>query len=184
MLLNLFTNDLIFCVRLVFIAIIGGIGGLNQHRIRIIRAYSSFVHNSWLICRLFVSFSLFITYFLFYSVSLFFLFYSCKVIGKRNLKSKRVSGLGAVRVFMLMGVPPFLGFVVKLIVFLRFPSILLVFPILGSVIRLKYYLSFFYRFMINRKTKFVLNREIGLVTGVCLWVNFLGFLLVLLVCLN
>lgn len=180
LMLLIFSHNYILYLSLFFIRFVGSIGGLNQNGVRSILAYSSFVHNSWIICALVRSFYIFIGYFFFYSVSLVFFIYSCKFFGKSKIKNLGISLLGAISLLMLIGVPPFLGFIGKFLVIITFPRFLVTFCILGSIIRLKFYVSFFYRFLVNSKTKYFYSFLGGLFLGLCVFFNLVGALLIFL----
>lgn len=170
---SFFPNSFYLVVRLTIIVFIGCFGGLNQHSVRGIAVYSSFVHNSWMILSLLYSFSVFFIYYLVYSLSVVIFFISCWLSRKRNLIRYSISWLGMSSLLMLSGVPPFMGFFVKLIVVLSCPVLLLSSCLLGSIIRLKFYISFFYRIILNRSVSdFYPNRSSSLFGVFCL-LNFL-----------
>lgn len=146
-------NCWVLFFRVGCISLVGGVGGLNQNSVRGISVYSSFVHSSWIVAGLLCSFNVFLAYFILYCWSLFFFFYRCELLGKSNLKSASISWVGFLGLLILRGLPPFLGFVGKFIVVVRCPRFLLVFCIVGSGLRLKYYTSFMYRMVINRRGK-------------------------------
>nr|YP_010317933.1 NADH dehydrogenase subunit 2 [Geukensia demissa]QHO63843.1 NADH dehydrogenase subunit 2 [Geukensia demissa]UJM44211.1 NADH dehydrogenase subunit 2 [Geukensia demissa] len=131
-------------ISVAMMALIGGVGGLNQHSVRGLMAYSSFVHTSWMLIALFSSFFIFIIYWLVYSMSVGLVMWACAKKNKFYFKS----GLRVVEVslgiFMLSGLPPFVGFLCKILVFLSVQNVSIFFCILGSLISLKFYLSFLY----------------------------------------
>lgn len=142
--LGYFYEGVSLLLRIFIISLIGGVGGLNQHSVRGLMAYSSFVHTSWMLIALFSSFFIFIIYWLVYRISVFLVMWACAEKNKSYFKS----GLRVVEVrlgiFILRGLPPFAGFLCKILVFLSVQNVALFFCILGSLIRLKFYLSFLY----------------------------------------
>ena len=123
-------------------ALIGGVGGLNQNAVRGIAAYSSFVHTAWIIGAIMESFFFFFLYLGVYALQLRVLRARCAI---RN-RSRGVRGSGLVlsglRLIGLRGIPPFSGFVPKLLVLLSVEyKGALVGPILGSMVAIKYYVS-------------------------------------------
>lgn len=148
---SFFPGSVILVFRLVLICVVGCLGGLSQNRVRIMLVYSSFVHNSWLLVSLISSFSSFIIYFFVYRVGLIMFFVRCLIRGKVMVNRYLMSVGGRLGLLILSGVPPFIGFFSKLIVVLVGPYFLLVVCILCSVIRLKFYITFFYRMVIRRR---------------------------------
>nr|YP_006576249.1 NADH dehydrogenase subunit 2 [Perna viridis]AFK75949.1 NADH dehydrogenase subunit 2 [Perna viridis]UJM44263.1 NADH dehydrogenase subunit 2 [Perna viridis] len=153
-LFSFFPSSWVLVMSLIFMSLVGCFGGLNQHSVRGMAVYSSFVHNSWLILSLFYSFGVFFIYYLVYSLSVLMFFLSCWVVSKSSLMSYSVSWLGMLSLLMLSGVPPFMGFFVKLIVMLSCPSILLIICLGGSIVSLKFYISFFYSMILNSMEKY------------------------------
>ena len=146
---------------LVGMGVVGAVGGLNQHSVRAMCAYSSFVHIAWIIAAIRVSMSLFFIYFFLYCIPLRFLFFTCKKLGKDSLKIKSNRLLSALSLIIMRGLPPFVGFLIKVLVFLRSDSYIVVFCIVASLVRIKFYLSFIYGIVLvgspsNNKTRFVL----------------------------
>lgn len=126
------------------IALIGGVGGLNQRTVRGISAYSSFVHLSWLLVALNRSFQVYMLYYISYRVGLVLLFGACSYASKSNINSFNVALTMFVGLLMLRGIPPLSGFFGKFLVIVSAGS-WEVFPcVVGSIIRMKYYLSFIY----------------------------------------
>lgn len=173
--LLLVRSGLVF-IGVVFIVVLGGLGGLNQRRVRGIARYSSFVHMAWMMVGLLFSFSVFLLYFAVYSFSLFLFFLGCSNSGKHVLVSSGFRVLGLVGVLIIIGVPPFLGFLGKLLVMLSRPTFASVLCLFGSVVSLKFYTSFFYSMFLNRSleglSKSLLSVSLRLV------LNFLGLVLV------
>ena len=148
---SFFPNSVILVFRLVLICVVGCLGGLSQNRVRIMIVYSSFVHNSWLLEGLITSFSSFIIYFFVYRIGLAMFSIRCWIRRKFIVNRYLISFNGRLGLLVLSGVPPFIGFISKLIIVLVNPNFLLVVCILSSVVRLKFYITFFYRMMIRRR---------------------------------
>lgn len=178
-LIGVITPNFMIGAIVFFMAIIGGVGGLNQLSVRLIIAYSSFVHTSWIVCSLSSSFLAFFCYFIIYRVSVSLFFWCCAVINKHKVRRKVGRLTGRICLIMLRGVPPFLGFLGKIVVFLSVGSILVIPCILGSAISLKYYLRFFYRILMSRQLDsyyYGVQKIIFLV----IMLNFFGLVLVLI----
>nr|YP_010580948.1 NADH dehydrogenase subunit 2 [Mytilisepta virgata]UZT27171.1 NADH dehydrogenase subunit 2 [Mytilisepta virgata] len=164
-------------------ALVGGVGGLNQHSIRGLMVYSSFVHTSWMMLALISSFSLFVFYWLVYSVSLVLMFWSCFKVSKQFLKSKMRVFHSCLSLLMLSGLPPFLGFVSKLLVMMSINSVVVFVSVIGSVISLKYYLSALYSFIFGHVYWDTdCSQDISFIVIVSVFLNVLGFLLVVIGC--
>ena len=109
-----FTNSFFILVR----AIIGGLGGLNQSNLRLIIAFSSVRHLSWLIINI-TRFFLVSIYFITYLIILCFVMallqqrglFSLTQIGNYTRLIYRTSILFGL--LSLAGLPPFLGFFIK-----------------------------------------------------------------------
>nr|YP_009117173.1 NADH dehydrogenase subunit 2 [Perna perna]AJC00162.1 NADH dehydrogenase subunit 2 [Perna perna] len=144
-----FIGDFLVILSTVLLALVGGIGGLNQHSVRSLLAYSSFVHSSWMVLALLESFWIFIIYWVVYSLSVGMVFWSCGSSGKVHLKSKGRLIWVSFGVFMLMGLPPFLGFTCKILVFLSVHSYVIFICVIGSVISMKYYLTLAYSLILG-----------------------------------
>lgn len=140
---------LLFILSLVCIVLIGSVGGLNQHSSRRMAVYSSFVHNSWMLVSLLSRFSIFFIYFFVYRLGVHIFFFVCWFLRKTKMINYLWSWFGFLRLLLLSGLPPFIGFFVKLIVFLSSPFFILIWCLLGSVVRLKFYISFFYRMLLS-----------------------------------
>lgn len=150
---SFFPGSWFLITRLVFMSLVGCLGGLNQNSVRGIAVYSSFVHNSWIILSLLYSFRVFFVYYLIYRLRVMVFFFRCWTLRKSRMMRYSIRWIGMLRLLILSGVPPFIGFFIKLIVVLRCPIILLIICLLRSVVRLKFYISFFYRIILNRREK-------------------------------
>nr|QXM16948.1 NADH dehydrogenase subunit 2 [Neoneuromus sikkimmensis] len=104
--------------------LIGAIGGFNQTNLRTLMAFSSINHLGWILSALLISESLWITYYLFYvflSLSIIMIFMNFKIYHfmqiNSHLKSSNMTKFFLFSNLLSMGgLPPFLGFLPKLIV--------------------------------------------------------------------
>lgn len=142
--------------------IVGGVGGLNQTRLRPLLGYSSIGHIGWILCGRYYSGVVGIVYFFFY-----FMIRLCIVwvfIYTRShspgIKFTHFSGsfffffarLGLL--ISLGGVPPFTGFFPKWLVISSLDSFSLLFILLlGSLINLYYYLNVCFSFFLHRSRR-------------------------------
>nr|QFG40112.1 NADH dehydrogenase subunit 2 [Alpheus bellulus] len=103
-------------------ALAGAIGGLNQTLLRKILAYSSINHMGWMLASILLSSNMLFTYLLIYSIvssSVVLLlntnqiFHFKQMSSIPNMKTKTLSFMA---LFSLGGLPPFLGFIPKLLV--------------------------------------------------------------------
>nr|QXM16961.1 NADH dehydrogenase subunit 2 [Neoneuromus orientalis] len=104
--------------------LVGAIGGFNQTNLRTLMAFSSINHLGWILSALLISESLWITYFLFYvflSISIVSIFMNFKIYHfiqiNSHLKTSNMTKFFLFSNLLSMGgLPPFLGFLPKLIV--------------------------------------------------------------------
>nr|AAQ63687.1 NADH dehydrogenase subunit 2 [Mytilus galloprovincialis] len=165
---------------ITLMASIGAVGGLNQNSVRVMSAYSSFVHTSWMLLGLMWSTVVFMGYFVVYSLSVGLFFYGCSLMNKASMVGQFSSAASGMGLLMLMGMPPFLGFLVKVLVFLISEGLLITVCIMGSVISLKFYMDFFYSMM----TKSLADKnktEMKLMWAFVVGANLMGVTLVLAV---
>lgn len=146
----------LICVLAAGSRLVGGAGGLNQTQIRSLIAYSSIGHIGWVLfglrsrenrIKLYFSIYVIISICLFFSLWMLDAF-SIKILGSLSNRAH----LGAIRLLIILlslgGLPPLLGFISKWAVIstttvTRTAGLLLAL-ILGSLIRLFYYLSLFF----------------------------------------
>nr|YP_009498548.1 NADH dehydrogenase subunit 2 [Alpheus hoplocheles]AWK60863.1 NADH dehydrogenase subunit 2 [Alpheus hoplocheles] len=130
-------------------ALVGAIGGLKQTLLRKILAYSSINHMAWLMASAFLSSNLLFTYLMVYSIvssSVVFLLNANQIFHFKQLSSipnTKMKTLSFMALFSLGGLPPFLGFIPKLLVINLLSSVselLWIFILLvSSLITLFYY---------------------------------------------
>uniref|UniRef100_UPI0030FF274F NADH dehydrogenase subunit 2 n=1 Tax=Phyllodoce medipapillata TaxID=868040 RepID=UPI0030FF274F len=143
-----------------FGSLVGGLGGLNQSQLRFILAYSSIGHMGWMMMCSMFSYSLFIIYFLVYSlinISIMTImnYYNLKILSMMNMNN--ISSFYFISLgFMFMslaGLPPFLGFYPKMVVLsmsMSFDCMYVVFMlVLGSLMNIFYYLNIFFNLYLS-----------------------------------
>ncbi len=154
-LLCFFLNPIIYLI-ILSSAIIGMFGGLNQTSLKKILTYSSIIHSSWLISVLFIRDTLWWFYFLTYvsitvsiiiPISIFQLTSIASINQiKINTKPKMLISLN---LLSLAGLPPFLGFTIKLssiniIIIYSFNWIILITLIISSLVAFYFYCRIIY----------------------------------------
>ena len=133
---------MLLLIRLTGSALIGGVGGLNQNRVRGVVAYSSFVHTGWLIGAIMESFFFFWFYLRVYMLQLGVLRIRCAISNRSRFVRGSGLVLSGLRMIGLRGIPPFGGFVPKLLLLLRIEyKGVLIGPIVGNMLAIKYYVS-------------------------------------------
>nr|YP_009500817.1 NADH dehydrogenase subunit 2 [Palaemon annandalei]AXB37211.1 NADH dehydrogenase subunit 2 [Palaemon annandalei] len=107
----------------IFSAMMGGLGGLNQTLLRKLMAFSSINHMAWMLAAISASTSLWTHYILTYSVisaSLVALFNRNQTFHIKHLTNFSAPQLSKITTFLslfsLGGLPPFLGFLPKMMV--------------------------------------------------------------------
>ena len=100
----------------------GALGGLNQTLLRKILAYSSINHIGWILAALLLGPNLLFTYILIYSIvssSVVLLLNANQIFHFKQIGSipnTKTKAIAFIRLFSLGGLPPFLGFIPKLLV--------------------------------------------------------------------
>lgn len=163
------TSSKIIILQAVIRTLIGGIGGLNQTHLRPLLAYSSIRHLGWIIRSSIISTSVTLTYFVTYSLITVSIILICNTFSvKKNYISSFTNLslpliLSLILLFLsLAGLPPLLGFlpkwlIIKCIIAQRI-YIYVIIIILGSLIRLFYYLSIFFNLFLNSSLKMHENK--------------------------
>nr|QFQ01344.1 NADH dehydrogenase subunit 2 [Nematocarcinus gracilis] len=133
-------------------SLVGGLGGLNQTLIRKIMAYSSINHMAWMLAALFMSETMWATYFMTYAVvstSIALIMHTHQIfhfsqLSSFNFKSTSLKLTTFIALLSLGGLPPFLGFIPKWLVIQEMINsksfIWLVFLLFSALITLFYYL--------------------------------------------
>nr|UFZ13955.1 NADH dehydrogenase subunit 2 [Taeniochauliodes natalensis] len=147
-------NFMIFVI--LMSALIGAIGGLNQTNLRTLMAFSSINHLSWILSSMLISDYLWITYFMFYSllsIIIIFIFKNMNIFHINQLYS--TMNFNLLMKFMLLvnllslgGLPPFLGFLPKLLVIKSLSMnkmfFMIIFLVISSLITLFFYIRVTY----------------------------------------
>lgn len=165
---NLYSVILLACVLAAGSRLIGGFGGINQTQIRSILAYSSIGHLGWIVFAICHSSWAIKTYFIIYLLISFTVFIAIWVLNipnaktLTNLMAPHNAGILAVMIILLSlaGLPPLLGFISKWVVLLV-SALSAIYPlvgllVLGSVIRLFYYLSLYFSIFLGSQNRLFL----------------------------
>nr|CCB84615.1 NADH dehydrogenase subunit 2 [Bahadzia jaraguensis] len=117
---SMFSKIILFFT--LFSAIIGSIGGLLQTSIRKILAYSSISHMAWLLTSISLNNKLWFSYFILYSVILLTIIYPIHILQMNTLNQLIMNYTPNSNILILLsllsmgGMPPFTGFLPKLLV--------------------------------------------------------------------
>lgn len=116
------TASLIIQVSSILSALAGAVGGLNQTLLRKILAYSSINHMGWILAAVSLRIDLWLTYILVYatiSSSIVLVLNTNQIFHFKQIASipqTKTKVLSFIALFSLGGLPPFLGFVPKLLI--------------------------------------------------------------------
>lgn len=139
----------------VLSSVVGGALGVGQVQVRLLMAYSSISHWGWILSILGLSAVGSIVYYLFYFGVSLFLFIMLGMVGAWRVGHVRgaCGGFLVMGLLSLGGLPPFTGFVSKwvglqVVSGARLP-LLLGGLVLGSVLRLYFYLRFLFVFFLG-----------------------------------
>nr|QLY90318.1 NADH dehydrogenase subunit 2 [Drymeia vicana] len=149
-------------ITVILSSMIGALGGLNQTSLRKLMAYSSINHLGWMMAAMYNNSLLWMTYFSFYmflTFSMIFLFNMFKISHINQLFSlffyeKSMKFFLFFNLLSLGGLPPFLGFLPKMLVIqsmtLNNQFFLLTFMLMMTLITLYFYIRLCYSaFMLN-----------------------------------
>lgn len=139
---------------------IGFLGGFNQILIKIILAYSSIIHSAWIVILSSISIKFLVIYFSTYiilTLALIFPCYRFSIDSLINLRSnkfyKTIKLIIIFSVLSLAGLPPFIGFIAKLIAIklsiFMYPFSIIISLILFSLLSLFYYFKLIYNLTTN-----------------------------------
>lgn len=146
------TNLIFLSLIIITSSLIRGIQNFNQTNLRKILAYSSINHISWIIARIINSFSVWLTYFIFYIIVTFnivLIFKNFNIFFLNQLyitiiNSKLTKFFFILNFLSLRGLPPFLGFLPKWLtlnsIIYRNFFILGIFIVIFTLIRIYIYL--------------------------------------------
>nr|YP_010234013.1 NADH dehydrogenase subunit 2 [Rectidens sumatrensis]QTA71722.1 NADH dehydrogenase subunit 2 [Rectidens sumatrensis] len=138
-------------------AVWGGIGGLNQTDIRSLLTYSSIAHTGWMIATITTNIQTLLIYMLTYITINISIYLSLSKIPTNSHKQLFIMNqnnnttLLIISILSLGGLPPFTGFIMKLLVIYSIKTSLLTlsFLILGALTSLFFYLSFLFSPLLN-----------------------------------
>lgn len=158
-LLSYFFNSIFISLISITCVFIGCLGGLNQISLKLILTYSSIVHSGWILLLTSLSYNNWLNYFLIYSIislSIIYPLYNLNVEFLSEVYSSRSSTLLKLgisfSILSLGGLPPFLGFMAKLIalknLFLIASTSVLFVLVISSLFSLFYYIKIIYNFSI------------------------------------
>lgn len=175
---------LTFCVVASGSRLLGGLGGINQTQVRALLAYSSIGHLGWIIFAgihrtwamgLYFGIYVLISFCIFVSLWFIDLKFTKNLVGVLSLSYSAL--IVIIILLSLGGLPPMLGFISKwAVIIVRVSQTLRIFIILlivGSLIRLFYYLSLFFSLFLGALKE---KRRKNLVLGNVAWMHRLGLL--------
>uniref|UniRef100_UPI00315D62E9 NADH dehydrogenase subunit 2 n=1 Tax=Dicyrtomina ornata TaxID=1113191 RepID=UPI00315D62E9 len=153
---------------LMLSAIVGALGGLNQNSIIKVVAYSSMIHGAWMISGVLISMKTWVTYFLMYTMIMigFFLWLSLFSVKKVSdlLKTYLTNSSKltfSMNILSMGGLPPFLGFLGKLVVIKKMIAVSLIYSMVvllgASFISLLYYIRLCYSIFLSSQNKIKKN---------------------------
>jgi NADH-ubiquinone oxidoreductase chain 2 len=137
---------------------VGALGGINQNSIKKLLAYSSILNTGWILAALIRSVKTATTYFMAYrilSVIMIFFIKKIKFLLVREIISsqfeKSTKLVFSMNLIRLAGMPPFLGFTIKLLVISStFYSLLVMIRlVIASIVSLLYYSRIVYTFLMS-----------------------------------
>nr|QCF39707.1 NADH dehydrogenase subunit 2 [Glomeridesmus spelaeus] len=150
---NFMFMDLFFIVIMLNLTI-GSVMGINQTSMKKIMIFSSINHMGWMLSSILISEIMFISYFIIYMISIIpiiSMFYSSNITSLNNLlfnKSKSIMFMlmFSFNILSMAGMPPFIGFVMKIIIFNQLKTTMLISinMILTSLISLFFYTRLIY----------------------------------------
>nr|YP_009176754.1 NADH dehydrogenase subunit 2 [Anopheles punctulatus]AFO73470.1 NADH dehydrogenase subunit 2 [Anopheles punctulatus]ALJ02480.1 NADH dehydrogenase subunit 2 [Anopheles punctulatus] len=178
-----------FMISIILSMLIGSLGGLNQISIRKLMAFSSINHLGWMLLAMMNNETLWLTYFLMYSIlsfSIILMFNNFKLfyfnqIFNISTMNPILKLLIFLNLLSLGGLPPFLGFLPKWLVIqnltLMNQLFLLTISVCLTLVTLYFYLRLSYSiFMLNfQKNSWLLKNNFNLkMTSISLIFNFIS----------
>lgn len=153
---------------IIFSALIGSIIGLNQINLIKLLAFSSIINAAWLISVSFIRIRNWWIYFIIYSIIVLSILFTFKYLNFKNLTDSLkiktnyvINFLIFINILSLAGIPPFVGFFIKIIIIdLIINSLLsitiIIILLLSAIISFYFYLRLIYFILIiNSKTNFI-----------------------------
>ena len=125
------------------------------------------------------SIALFLGYFLVYRLGVLFLVHEVADESKERLSHFQLNFFGFLSLINSIGSPPLPGFIPKLAVILACPSILVVLCVLGSIVRLKFYLRYLYGIIVCRKISYGFSKNLTVIAFSMFWFLSVYFFLIL-----
>nr|YP_009131215.1 NADH dehydrogenase subunit 2 [Cyanoplax caverna]AIA77064.1 NADH dehydrogenase subunit 2 [Cyanoplax caverna] len=183
-----FSSDMLLFL-VICSSVFGGIGGINQTSVRSMIAYSSIIHTGWMLSIAKVSLLISYLYFFLYFMIVMFL-----IILLLNKEASTMTSFSNVFfwdfssrlyfVFILLslgGLPPFLGFFGKLLVFMFLTSVgkftVGVILILGSILSLYYYLVLGFSLLLSKPLlKLTENKAVFPAAWLMVFINLSGLM--------
>ena len=150
--------------------LVGRVGGLNQLTIKNILTYSSIIHSAWILSICCVSLSAWFIYFSVYSiisVRLIYIIYKTAISHLFEINSIKTNKTDKITLILtiisLGGLPPFLGFIIKLIaaqIILNNLGIFITLVLIrGSLVSLYYYVRVIYTMLVLNSQKTILQSK-------------------------
>nr|QCF39629.1 NADH dehydrogenase subunit 2 [Glomeridesmus spelaeus]QCF39642.1 NADH dehydrogenase subunit 2 [Glomeridesmus spelaeus] len=144
----------LFIIIIMMNLIIGSVMGINQTSMKKIIIFSSINHMGWMLSSILISETMFIFYFIIYMISIIpiiMMFYKSNIPSLNNLlfnKSKSIMFMlmFSFNILSMAGMPPFVGFIMKIIIFnqLKMTMLISITMILTSLISLFFYTRLIY----------------------------------------
>lgn len=159
-LISYFSINILINIIILSSAVTGALGGFNQNNFKLILTYSSISHSSWIVSLGPFNVNACLLYFTFYSLinSTIILLFSQKGITlTKHIISSKNNPLRSLPIILgvmsLGGLPPFLGFLRKIIALTILIKLFNVFSVIflisSSLVSLFFYTSMFYKLTLN-----------------------------------
>lgn len=180
LIISFFQHKRLLCLIGVISALIGGIGGINQTHLRPLLAYSSIGHIGWIIAGTTFSPSSAFLYFIIYLIISIRVVTTCLLSNISLLKNtlnpqKNIyHKLLIPTIISLGGLPPFAGFIPKLLLLTTINRIFVPLVLLiSSLINLTYYLNFIFTSYLSKDQikKNTPSSSFPLFLTICAWVS-------------
>lgn len=167
-----FLNRKLILILICASATIGCLGGLNQNNIKVLLAYSSIAHSRWILLSLNFLLPLWGFYFTSYSLITTSIVTPCTIFNISSIKEIRVLKefnslkiLIAFNIINLGGLPPFLGFSIKISVIIpaikTAPLLLITLLLASSLVSLFFYGKIIFNNIITNSLRFINKKTIG-----------------------
>lgn len=157
---EIYDLNLLLWIFIIRSATLGSLGGINQQSLMKLIAYSSIAHIAWLLTRIIYNQTLWLIYFIIYSlinisvVSIFFIRQSNSLTSMLINNKKNILFILSANILSVAGLPPFTGILPKLIVIQQIIyqiNTFIILPLLArSFLRLFFYLRITLNIIITR----------------------------------